>query len=141
MKKKIAGDQAQMRLERGEELITALVDLTHGSERTFSFTVIGATTDVELGFYHLEKKEYSWKRFVGEFEVVGGVGNSALFGNEPFVHLHATIADEDFRAYGGHVRKLIVGATCEVSVVFHEEPLRRERDEEIGLNLWDLRNE
>ena len=128
-----------LRLERGEELISKLISLfLEGKQKTGSFTVIGATTDTELGFYSLEKKVYHWKSFAGEYEITGGVGNISFFEGKPVVHLHTTIADAEFNAYGGHVRKLVVGATCEVSLVFHDKVLEREGVEEIGLNLWKL---
>ena len=128
-----------MRAEKGEELISELLrffsDTKHPSA---SFTVIGATSDVELGFYSLTKKEYHWKNFVGEYEITGGVGNIAYFEGKPVVHLHTTIADADFKAFGGHVRRLVVGATCEVTLLFHENVHEREFVPEIGLNLWKL---
>lgn len=127
------------RFERGEELISGLIE--HFSVRkgkSGSFTVIGATTSIELGFYSLEKKEYHWREFIGEFEITGGVGNVSFFEGKPIVHLHSTIADAEFNAFGGHVRKLVVGATCEVSLQFHENRLEREFVPEIGLNLWKL---
>ncbi len=128
-----------IRFERGEELISGMQKLfPEESYKSGSFTVIGATTNIELGFYSLDTKQYHWRSFVGEYEVTGGVGNIAYFEGKPVVHLHTTIADADFTAFGGHVRKFIVGATCEVTLVFHENTLEREFVSEIGLNLWKL---
>lgn len=128
-----------VRFEKGEELVSGLLGIFSKEERkTGSFTVIGATSEIELGFYSLEKKAYHWQTFIGEYEITGGVGNISHFEGSPIVHLHTTIADEAFRAFGGHVRKLVVGATCEVSLVFHDEKLEREFVPEIGLNLWKL---
>lgn len=129
-----------VRFEKGEELVSGLIEVFSqmNEKRSGTFNVIGATTDIELGFYSLHKKEYHWKSFVGEYEVTGGVGNISYFDGKPVVHLHTTIADAEFSAFGGHVRKLVVGATCEVSLVFHDKVLERESVPEIGLNLWKL---
>ena len=139
MKIKANENCALVRFECGEELISLLVGMFSGTEaRSGSFTLIGATSSIELGFYSLEKKAYHWKIFNGEYELTGGIGNISFFEGSPVVHLHTTIADSDFNAYGGHVRKLIVGATCEVTIDFHKETLIREPVPEIGLNLWKL---
>lgn len=139
MKIREHADGVLMRFEHGDELISGLIEhFSQGNGESGSFTVIGATTSIELGFYTLEKKEYHWRDFIGEFEITGGVGNISYFNGKPVVHLHTTIADAQFNAFGGHVRKLIVGATCEVAVHFHEQKLEREFIPEIGLNLWKL---
>lgn len=128
-----------IRLEMGEELISRLIEIfSQEKGMTGSFSVIGATTEIELGFYSLTKKEYHWQTFTGEYEITGGIGNVSYFEDTPVVHLHTTIADDAFNAFGGHVRKLVVGATCEISLVFHEHLLEREAVPEIGLNLWKL---
>ena len=138
MKRRVHDGGALLRYERGEELVSCLAAFAREVGRTGSFTVIGATSEIELGFYHLDRKEYEWKVFSGEFEVTGGVGNIAFHGEDPIVHLHTTIADNRFAAFGGHVRRLIVGATCEVSLSFHPDKLERAMDDGIGLKLWEL---
>ena len=129
-----------VRFEKGEELISGLIEVISqmDAKKSGAFNVIGATTDIELGFYSLNKKEYHWKSFVGEYEVTGGVGNISYFDGRPVVHLHTTIADAEFSVFGGHVRKLVVGATCEVSLIFHDKVQEREPVDKIGLNLWKL---
>ncbi len=132
------GGHALVRLEKGEELIEALSLFTQKTGKTSSFTVLGAATEAELGFYHLGSKKYDWKSFKGEFEIVGGAGNTAYFDGLPVVHFHITLAGDDYKAFGGHVRRLVVGATCEVTVIFHEKRLNRAKNDEVGLNLWNL---
>ena len=50
------------------------------------------------------------------FELTSLTGNitAETVENEPIIHLHATIADKDFRTYGGHVFRAIVSKTIEV---------------------------
>ena len=130
-----------IKLNTGEELVTELVRFCSESGiKAGSFTAIGATTKIMLGFYSLEKKQYHWKEFSGEFEITGGVGNIALFEGKPVVHMHTSIADAAFNAFGGHVKSLVVGATCEVVLTAYEEMLERKSDVGVGLNLWGLEN-
>ncbi len=128
-----------IRFFRGEELVSSLKNFSIQNDvRAGTFTVIGATTKIELGFYSLGHKEYSWKLFEGEFEVTGAGGNIGMFQEEVVIHLHATIADINFNAYGGHVRSMVVGATCEVVITIFDEMIERKFDEDIGLNLWNI---
>ena len=130
-----------MKFSTGEELVSRLVQFcTDNHIVAGSFTVIGATTKVVLGFYSLNKKEYHWKEFFGEFEIAGGVGNIAMFEEKPMVHMHTSVADEEFNTFGGHVKILVVGATCEVVLTTYAELLERKPDSAVGLNLWGLEN-
>lgn len=127
------------RFEKGDELMSILEKFIADNQAHFaSFTLVGATTNVELGFFSLKEKEYHWRNFTGEYEIVGSVGNIALHEEKPMIHLHITIADDEYRAYGGHVRKLIVGATCELTLSTSQERIERKFDEETGLNLLEV---
>ena len=57
---------------------------------------------------------------------------------KPMIHLHITIADDEYHAYGGHVKKLIVGATCELTLFVSKERIERKYDEGTGLNLLEV---
>ena len=130
---------SMLRFEKGDELMSVLVKFIADNQLPFaSFTLIGATTDVELGFFSLKDKDYKWKNFTGEYEIVGGVGNISLLEEKPMIHLHITIADDEYRTHGGHVRKLIVGATCELTLFVSKERIERKFDEVVGLNLLDV---
>ena len=128
-----------LKLSTGEELVSELSQFClENAIFAGSFTVIGATTQIDLGFYSLTKKEYSWREFSGEFEITGGVGNITIFEQKPVIHMHTAISDEAFNAYGGHVKSLVVGATCEVVLVVYTKTMERKFDAEVGLNLWGL---
>ena len=128
-----------LRLITGEELVSKLMEFFIEQKlQAATFTAIGATTEITLGFYSLTKKEYHWKEFSGEFEIASGVGNISTFEGKPVVHMHTSISDEEMRAFGGHVKKLVVGATCEVVLTTYAEPLERKADAAVGLNLWGL---
>ena len=128
-----------LRLETGEEIIHALE--TFAQEHAVgmgAFTIIGAVSHVELGYYTLAEKQYHWKTFDGEFEIISGVGNIGILDGKPLIHLHSTFSGTDFAAFGGHVRSALVAASAEVMVVAGEGTLERKFDEASGLNLWNV---
>lgn len=130
-------------LETGEELVERLKTFISQHEiRAGAFTAIGAASEIDLGFYDLPNKSYRWKTFSGMFELASGVGNVSVLairnGEEPVIHMHAVFTDADYRAFGGHVRRMITGASCEISLVPHDTRLIRTFDETTGLNLFDI---
>jgi uncharacterized protein len=56
---------------------------------------------------------------------------------EPILHMHATLSDETMQAYGGHIKELQVGATCEILLHrwYDSQGLKRAKDSETGLKL------
>lgn len=136
---RLDGNIWAIRLWRGEEVVSSILEFAK-EERVVSahINAIGAVSNVELGFYDLGKKEYTWKTFEGDHELVSAIGNITLLAGEPFLHLHAVIADREFSTYGGHVKRAQGGATTEIIIRVGELPLHRAMDTEIGLNLWKV---
>jgi len=128
-----------LRLNKGEEIMETLtrfcVDNKIGSGL---FSGIGAVLNAQIGFYHLDKKEYSFKTFEKPLEIISLIGNVSLVDHEPFLHVHVVLSDENYRAYGGHLKEAQVGATCEVYFFETEININRKLDEDIGLKLLDL---
>ena len=58
---------------------------------------------------------------------------------QPYIHLHVTMADQKNVLHGGHAIELRVGATCEMFVRVLDGQVARERNEELGINLWNLK--
>lgn len=136
---RLDGNIWAIRLWRGEEVISSILKFAKEERVVSAHTyAIGAVSDAELGFYDLPKKEYFWKTFEGDHELVSATGNIALLDGEPFLHLHAVIADRDYRTFGGHLKRALAGATTEIVVRVGELPLHRAMDEDTGLNLWKV---
>jgi hypothetical protein len=76
--------------------------------------------------------------FPGEWEITAIVGNLGRHGDEPVLHVHATIGAADFSTRGGHLFAGRAGATCEVFLRTLGARLDRRLDPEVGLNLWSL---
>ncbi len=125
-----------IRLLKNENLIEELTNFCNENAiQSGIFYGIGAVLDAELGFYHLDKKEYEFKKLNKPLEIVSLTGNIALVDNKPFLHIHTVLSDIDFSCMGGHLKNAIVGATCEVFLFDFEEDIERIYDEDIGLKL------
>ena len=108
--------------------------------RAAHFTAIGALSDVTLGYWKWESKEYTRILVHEQVEVLSLVGNVALGPNgEPKVHAHLVVGKADGTAHGGHLLEGHVRPTLEVVLVEAPTELRRSIDAETGLPLIDLR--
>jgi predicted DNA-binding protein with PD1-like motif len=143
MKAKEVGDGEQtthvLVFEKGEEVMAGLLEFVN--ERRISsghLTAIGAFSDVTLGFFERESKDYRRIPLREQVEAVSLVGGVALKGSEPQVHAHVVVARSDGSAYGGHLLEAHVWPTLEVVLVETPAHLQRELDEETGLPLIRL---
>jgi predicted DNA-binding protein with PD1-like motif len=125
--------------DTGDEVISGLLDLA--KEKHFGgshFTAIGALSDVTLGFFDWDKKDYQKLPISEQVEVLSLMGDIALNKGEPKVHAHVVVSKSDGTAHGGHLMEAHVRPTLEVIVVESPEHLVRKTDEKTGLALIDL---
>jgi len=124
--------------ERGEEFFTTLTAFCNDNDVHWAqFSGIGAVENVEIGYYDLPNKQYVFRAEAGPFEVANMDGNVTEFDESPLIHAHAVLSrcDESLECVGGHLRRATVAVTLEVCVWQVTQPLQREFDEDIGLNL------
>jgi uncharacterized protein len=125
-----------MKIERGEDCIGVLKSFAKERDRSFTFTIIGACSLVELSYYNLEKREYFSKVFnEGSIEIVSVLGNIAWHAEGPLLHAHGVFSDESYKTFGGHINRLIVSVTGEVVIDWLPEKIYKKYDEHTGLNL------
>ncbi len=139
MKYKKFGSYFVLRIEKGEDVIEALKQFACET-KIFSafFFGLGVGQDLELGYFDAVKENYHRKKFSGEYEFTSLSGNISRFTDEPAVHCHVTITDQNFQACGGHLFRATIPATCEIVVFPFNEPLMRFEDEPTGLRLLDI---
>lgn len=101
-------------------------------------TGIGAFSDVELGYFDWQTKEYEKIRLDEQVEVLSLVGDVALDKGEPAVHAHVVVGRSDGTAHGGHLLGGHVRPTLEVVVTESPAHLRKRYDPETGLALIEL---
>lgn len=137
MKYRREGSRVFVRLEKGDPVHASLTALMETEEvRGGFFHALGAISDIELGYYNLERKDYDRREFPGEFELATANGSLSLLEGKPHVHLHAVVSDREGRAFGGHVFRATASATVELLIHVSEEPIERTPDDETGLSLW-----
>lgn len=128
-----------VRLEKGELLLQSLHEFAGQIKQSFWLSGVGGAQWAELGFYDLPNQRYNWKRFDQPTEITSLQGNLAWEHNEPVWHVHATLADAEFRAIGGHVKELCVAGTCELLLhTMQGEPIARAQNASVGLSLLNL---
>ena len=129
-----------VRLEKGELLVENLTKLVKQEQVGGAWIVgLGAAQWAELGFYNLTSKAYKWRRFDQLMEITSLQGNVAWDGDEPVIHLHGTFSDESMQAFGGHIKELQVGGTCEILLHrWYKDALTRQADPATGLNLLNV---
>ncbi len=137
MQYKRFSDTFMLRADRGEEVIQSLTALCERENiRLAEVNAIGAADQAVIGVYDLEKRVYYREELDGFMEITSLAGNVTSMDGKPYIHLHAAMADQQNRIHAGHVITIRVGATCEMFVRVLDGNVRRERNEELGINLW-----
>jgi uncharacterized protein len=125
--------------DKGDEVISGLTDFAKNNNLGGShFTAIGAFSNVILGYFDWERKDYKRIPLKEQVEVLSLIGDIALKGNEPKVHAHVVVGKSDGTAHGGHLLEAHVRPTLEVILVESPKHLERKIDEETGLALISL---
>lgn len=128
-----------LRLERGDEIHEALRRFVREHDvRGGLVTAFGAAERAVLGRYDLKGHQYHDTVLEGELEVGNVTGSVAWKDDAPALHLHAVVADEQLRAYAGHLHEMRVNPLLEVFVCETGERFTRTFDPATGLNLLDV---
>jgi predicted DNA-binding protein with PD1-like motif len=126
------------RLETGSDLVEEIE--RHCAEHgvlAAQVTVVGAMRRARYAYYRQEAKEYLELASETHHEVVGFVGNVSERDGRPFLHAHATFADEEGDTVGGHILHGCEVFAAEVMIrELGDVSLVRMHDEETGLALW-----
>jgi predicted DNA-binding protein with PD1-like motif len=99
------------------------------------FTAIGAFSEVTLGYFDREQKDYVRIPVREQVEVLSLVGDVARQDGEPKIHAHVVVGKRDGTAHGGHLLEAHVRPTLEVIVAESPRHLERRTDERTGLPL------
>ena len=128
-----------VRIDKGENLLEKLSELCRAEGIRFArVNAIGASEHAVLGVFDLNTREYAREACDSFCEITSLSGNITTVNGDPYIHLHATLADQKHRILGGHVLELTVGATCEMFIQVIGPAVGRVHDDALGINLWDL---
>ena len=80
-------------VEKGDELVQSLVDFAKKENIKGGWIfVVGACDQLEAGYYDLKTKNYEFKNYSQDLEILNVQGNISWSEGEPVVHLHGTFA-------------------------------------------------
>jgi predicted DNA-binding protein with PD1-like motif len=143
MKTKLINDGPQRTfavvLNTGDEVVQCLTAFAkeHGLSAS-QFTGLGAFSDVVLGYFDWQKKDYHKIPIREQVEVVSLVGDIAFGQEGPTLYPHVVVTKSDGTAHGGHLMEAHVRPTLEVVVTESPAHLQRQPDKETGLALIRL---
>lgn len=125
-----------LRIEKGKELFEELLSFAKAHNvQAASFAAVGSADEVLLSWYNPEIKGYLDRHFQETLEIANVTGNISLLQGQPYIHAHGCFSNREMQAFGGHIKKLMVGATCEIAMEKLEGKMERAYSQEVGLNL------
>ncbi len=123
-------------LEEGEKIVESLRRVVKDKGIRSGFVYgIGAGKGFILGYYDLERKDYVKREFPEEYEITSLMGNVGTMDDGPFLHLHITLSDTQFRAWGGHLFEGTITGTLEVFIFRDAGKIIRKMNTERNLAL------
>ncbi len=129
-----------IKFEKDQLLLESLTDYAKKNNiKTAEISFIGAVQNVNVMYMNQENKKYDKHTFDGGHEVLNGLGNISILDDEPFVHVHMTVADKNGKAFGGHLDEgtkiwLIEAVIKEPK--FFGKGIERHFDDELCLSVW-----
>ena len=140
MEYKRFGSTVVARIDRGEEILSALKDIAlRENIKLAAVSALGATDDFTVGVFNVQQKQYHANRFQGAYEIVSLTGTVDRMAEEFYAHLHLSAAGADNQVVGGHLNRAVISATGELVLTRIAGELDREKSPEVGLNLWAFR--
>ncbi len=125
--------------EAGEEVVSNLLEFARSHRlKASSVSAIGGFSDVTLGYWRIEAKEYAHINLPEQVEVLSLMGNIVVSGDnppEPKLHAHVVVGRYDGTTRGGHLLRAKVRPTLEVLVIESPKHLQRSYDAGSGLAL------
>ena len=140
MRYKRLGSKLVVRIDKGEEIIDTLLNVCGSCGITLgSISGIGATNRATIGLFDTVSKKYHSRELTGEYEITSLSGTVTTMEGKPYLHVHATLSDASYAAFGGHLNAAVVSGTCEVIIDIMDGEVDRVFSEEVGLNLFNLK--
>ena len=124
-------------LDKGDEAVGSIEGFARENcIAAAQLTGIGAFSDVVLGFFDWEMKDYRRIPLNEQVEVVSLLGDIALGPNgKPALHPHVVVSRADGIAMGGHLLEAHVRPTLEVVLTESPRHLHKRKDSDSGLAL------
>ena len=127
------------RLKKGDDLLGALQQICSNQKiKLGEIRALGAVKSARIGYYDQDRREYFFADFAKRLELLALIGNVSIRDGKPFIHAHATFADSQGEAFGGHLAEGTEVFACEFSIseYLSDTAFERALDDETGLFLW-----
>jgi predicted DNA-binding protein with PD1-like motif len=119
----------------GDDVLSGLSEVARDEKLAASqITAIGGVREATLGWFDRDRKMFR-EIPVDQAEVTSLVGDVALAGDQPVVHVHANLALSDGTTRGGHVLHAVVWPTLEVLITESPRALHKQADPATGIEL------
>ncbi|WP_031515789.1 PPC domain-containing DNA-binding protein [Desulfofalx alkaliphila] len=130
------GNKYVLRLDKGDEVIESIKAVCRQNAiKLGTVTGIGAINKAVIGIFESGTKKYHSKEVTGDMEIASLTGNISEMNGEVYLHLHITLTDSTYKAFGGHLNQAVISCTGEIVLDVIEGQVDRAFSEEIGLNL------
>ena len=144
MKSKLLHDEKGLKtfamvFDKGDDVRQGLLEFANTNRFADAhLTGIGAFSEVKLGFFDRERKDYKQMPINDQVEVLSFTGNIVQKDGKPRLHAHVVVGKSDGTAHGGHFLGGRAWPTLEVMISELPVHLRRRDDAETGLALIEL---
>lgn len=139
MKSERLNNVVVLRLDIGDEICNSVKKCCEEyGIKLASVSGIGVTKSAVIGLYDLEKQEFIANEMNTLMEIATLTGNVTTMNAETYIHLHAVLCDEEGKAFGGHLKEGVIGATCEIFINAVEGEIGRVYQKETGLNILEI---
>lgn len=127
------------RLDIDDEIIASLEIICKENDiKSARVHAIGAVKSATVAMFDFAKGDYNETKLDRFMELLSLEGNVTRMNGENYIHLHATFGNSEGKAYGGHLKNAVIGATCEMFIEPLENVVNRIKDSDTGLNIFDL---
>jgi predicted DNA-binding protein with PD1-like motif len=123
---------------QGDEAFSGLLEFAENYQVTSAhFTAIGAVNGATLGWFDPQRKMYKKIPINGQHEVIGMIGDIALYQRKPVVHTHMVVGGPEGTTRAGHVLAAYASPTLEVMVTVDPIKMQKRFDPATDLTLID----
>ena len=135
MEYRVFEDTILVRLDKGDKIAESLLCIAEREHVTLaSVSGIGATDNLEVGVFDLEKSCYNHFAFAGNHEINSLAGNLTTMDGKPYLHLHITATGADGKVVGGHLFEATISLTAEIFLHLAGGKVDRKFDPTLGIN-------
>ncbi|TAK94463.1 DNA-binding protein [Patescibacteria group bacterium] len=137
--RKLAPSQYILRFDPGDHFAALFTEFLVSEHVSSAFTTgLGSFTEATIGFYDTKEDHYNWHTLSGLYEILSLTGNVATFDGKPVFHLHLVAGTHEFDAQGGHLKDMVIGATCELMLNCFDTELKRKPSSYKELKTLDI---